>query len=83
MLYYDILLFNSAVVYEINQVLGLDRHTELLIDAARTLLSDEHSPKRRKIFGDLLRNLKDNSEVESRAEDKEWFEGNWVFIRFY
>ncbi|KAI7798196.1 DNA fragmentation factor subunit beta [Triplophysa rosa] len=71
--------WNYGFVYEINQVLGLDGHTEQLIDAARTLLSDEHSPKRRKIFGDILRNLKDNSQVESR-EDKEWFEG--IHVRF-
>lgn len=65
----------STVVHEINQVLGFDIHTDLLISAAKDLLSDEQSPKRRRILGDLLRNLRDNSEVESREEDKEWFEG--------
>lgn len=72
--------WNDGFVYEINHVLGLDRHTELLINAARSVLSDEHSPKRRKILGDLLSNLKDNSEVESREEDKDWFEG--IDVRF-
>lgn len=75
-------MLNPAVVYEINQVLGLDKHTELLINAARSLLSGEHSPKRRKILGDLLSNLKDNSEVESREEDKDWFEGKWKLNDF-
>lgn len=65
----------STVVHEINQVLGLDRDTDLLISAAKDLLSDEHSHKRRRILGDLLRNLRDNSEVENREEDKDWFEG--------
>ncbi|XP_051951122.1 DNA fragmentation factor subunit beta [Xyrauchen texanus] len=70
----------NGFAFEINQVLGLDTHTDLLISAAKDLLSDEHSPKRRRILGDLLRNLKDNSDVESREKDKEWFEG--VDVRF-
>ncbi len=65
----------STVVHEINQVLGLARDTDLLISAAKDLLSDEHSPKRRRILGDLLGNLRDNSEVENREEDKDWFKG--------
>uniref|UniRef100_A0A8C1ZMV1 DNA fragmentation factor subunit beta n=1 Tax=Cyprinus carpio TaxID=7962 RepID=A0A8C1ZMV1_CYPCA len=64
----------NGLVHEINQVLGLDRDTDLLISAAKDLLSDEHSHKRRRILGDLLRNLRDNSEVENREEDKDWFE---------
>ncbi|XP_051509176.1 DNA fragmentation factor subunit beta-like [Myxocyprinus asiaticus] len=70
----------NGFAFEINQVLGLDTHTDLLISAAKDLLSDEHSPKRRRILGDLLRNLKDNSDLESREKDKEWFEG--VDVRF-
>ncbi|XP_073675148.1 DNA fragmentation factor subunit beta [Garra rufa] len=65
----------NGLVHEINQVLGLDRDTDLLMSAAKDLLSGEHSPKRRRILGDLLRNLRDNSEVESRDHDKDWFEG--------
>ncbi|XP_043102684.1 DNA fragmentation factor subunit beta [Puntigrus tetrazona] len=64
----------NGLVHDINQVLGLDRGADL-IRAARDLLSDERSPKRRRILGDLLRNLTDNSEVENREDDKEWFEG--------
>lgn len=73
-------LLIPAVAYEINHVLGLDKYTELLISEAKNLLSDECSPKRRKILGDLLENLKDNSEMESREEDKEWFEGRCFFF---
>ncbi|XP_065103984.1 DNA fragmentation factor subunit beta [Paramisgurnus dabryanus] len=72
--------WDGGFVYEINHVLGLDKHNELLISAAKNLLSDENSPKRRKILGDLLGNLKDNSEVGSREQDKEWFEG--IDVRF-
>ncbi|KAK2898493.1 hypothetical protein QQF64_032280 [Cirrhinus molitorella] len=65
----------NGFVDVINQVLDSDRDTDGLISAANKLLSDERSPKRRKILGDLLRNLKDNSEMESRDDDKDWFEG--------
>lgn len=61
---------------EVNRVLGLDRNTEeLLVRAAQGLLSDERSPKRRRILGDLLSNLRDSSELEDRLQDHEWFEG--------
>lgn len=67
------------MVYDISQVLGLDSHTDELIDAARNLLLDdgeELSARRRKLLGDLLYNLKDNADLENRADDQDWFEGN-------
>ncbi|KAM6928649.1 DNA fragmentation factor subunit beta [Lycodopsis pacificus] len=65
----------SGVVCDIGRLLSADRHADGLIEAARGLLSDEQSPKRRKILTDLLRNLEDRSELESREEDEDWFKG--------
>ncbi|XP_072537646.1 DNA fragmentation factor subunit beta isoform X2 [Salminus brasiliensis] len=68
----------SGLVYDIGQVLGLDRHTDELISAAKNLLMDdgkELPAKRRKLLGDLLYNLKDSAELESRVDDEGWFEG--------
>nr|ALT53702.1 DNA fragmentation factor subunit beta [Oplegnathus fasciatus] len=70
----------SGVVCDIGQLLSADRHTEGLVEAAKGLLSDEQSPKRRKILTDLLLNLEDRSELESREEDEDWFKG--VDVRF-
>ncbi|XP_042347316.1 DNA fragmentation factor subunit beta [Plectropomus leopardus] len=65
----------SGVVCDISQLLNTDRHADDLIEAAKGLLSDEQSHKRRKILTDLLRNLEDRSELESREEDEGWFKG--------
>lgn len=64
-----------SVVCDIGQLLSTDRHADSLIEAAKGLLSDEQSPKRRKILTDLLLNLEDRSELESRKEDEDWFKG--------
>ncbi|XP_046727971.1 DNA fragmentation factor subunit beta [Silurus meridionalis] len=65
----------NGMAYDLNQILGLDRHSEALITAAQQLLTDEHSAKRRKILSDLLFTLNDNAELENREEDEDWFEG--------
>ncbi|KAM8863698.1 DNA fragmentation factor subunit beta [Spinachia spinachia] len=65
----------SGVVSDIGQLLSTDRHAGALIEAAKGLLSDERSPKRRKILTDLLLNLEDKCEVEKREEDEDWFRG--------
>ncbi|XP_023257369.1 DNA fragmentation factor subunit beta [Seriola lalandi dorsalis] len=65
----------SGVVHDIGELLDTDRHADAIIEAAKGLLSDEESPKRRKILSDLLLNLDDRSELESREEDEEWFRG--------
>ncbi|XP_013875856.1 DNA fragmentation factor subunit beta [Austrofundulus limnaeus] len=64
-----------GVVCDIGQLLNTDRHADALIEAAKGLLSDEQSPKRRKILTDLLQNLEDRSELESREDDEDWFTG--------
>lgn len=47
-----------------------------LIKAAKELLSaDDHADKNRKILSDLLLNLEDKSELESRDDDEDWFKG--------
>lgn len=73
------LISSTSVVYDLNQILGLDRHSDELISAAQQLLTDEHSARRRKILSELLCNLNDNAELENREEDEDWFEGNKGF----
>ncbi|PWA32962.1 hypothetical protein CCH79_00016865 [Gambusia affinis] len=70
----------SGVVCDIGRLLNTDRHADGLIKAAKGLLSDEKSFKRRKILTDLLQNLEDRSDLESREEDEDWFTG--VDVRF-
>ncbi|XP_029910826.1 DNA fragmentation factor subunit beta [Myripristis murdjan] len=65
----------SGVVCDIDLVLSADRHSDQLIQAAKGLLSDEQSPKRRKLLADLLLSLEDSSELESREDDEDWFKG--------
>lgn len=65
----------TPVVCDIGQLLNTDRHADALIEAAKGLLSDEQSSKRRKILTDLLQNLEDRSELESREDDADWFTG--------
>ncbi|KAI4883092.1 hypothetical protein NFI96_011970 [Prochilodus magdalenae] len=70
--------WSGSVVYDLGQVLCLDRHADELISAAKSLLQDDDEElpaKRRKLLGDLLSNLKDNADLENRADDEEWFEG--------
>ncbi|KAJ7306574.1 hypothetical protein JRQ81_009939 [Phrynocephalus forsythii] len=49
--------------------------TQDVITAARTLLSEEGSPMRRKLLSDLIHNLSENIAAEHREEDEKWFEG--------
>ncbi|XP_077469786.1 DNA fragmentation factor subunit beta isoform X2 [Stigmatopora argus] len=65
----------GGAVCDIAHLLGSDQRTEDLIQMAKGLLSDEKSFKRQKILSDLLRNLEDTSELESRDEDQDWFTG--------
>ncbi|XP_034027353.1 DNA fragmentation factor subunit beta [Thalassophryne amazonica] len=65
----------SGALCDIGQLLSTDRHADDLIKAAKGLLSDEKSPKRRKLLCDLLLNLEDKSELENRDEDEGWFSG--------
>lgn len=79
--YYTFAYF-FAVVCDIGHLLNTDRHADALIEAAKGLLSDEKSSKRRKILTDLLQNLQDRSELEAREDDEDWFTGmvkkNWT-----
>ncbi|XP_041859807.1 DNA fragmentation factor subunit beta [Melanotaenia boesemani] len=65
----------SGAVCDISQLLNTDRYADSIVEAAKGLLSDEQSSKRRKILTDLLQNLEDRSELESRDEDGDWFNG--------
>uniref|UniRef100_A0A4W5PRM9 DNA fragmentation factor, beta polypeptide (caspase-activated DNase) n=1 Tax=Hucho hucho TaxID=62062 RepID=A0A4W5PRM9_9TELE len=68
------------IVCDIGRLLDIDRNSDLLIDVAKGLLSDERSPKRRKLLGELLLHLKDSSETENREDDEDWFQG--IDVRF-
>ncbi|XP_029521422.1 DNA fragmentation factor subunit beta-like isoform X3 [Oncorhynchus nerka] len=74
------LVLLAMVVCDISRLLDTDRNSDLLIDAAKGLLSDERSPKRRKLLGELLLHLKDSSETENREDDEDWFQG--IDVRF-
>lgn len=64
-----------SVLEDISRLLCADIHGDAVIEAARGLLSDEQTSKRRKILSDLLQNLEDRSELETRDEDEDWFKG--------
>ncbi|KAM9786040.1 DNA fragmentation factor subunit beta [Neosynchiropus ocellatus] len=64
----------DGALCEIGNLLGSDQHTSGLIKAAKDLLLDPLSPKRRKILMDLLQKAEDRSELESRDDDEEWFQ---------
>lgn len=68
-------------MHDISLLLSTGSHGGELIKAAKELLSgDEHADKKRKILSDLLLNLEDKSELESRDDDEGWFKGT-VFSR--
>ncbi|XP_041802474.1 DNA fragmentation factor subunit beta [Chelmon rostratus] len=67
--------WSGGVVYDIGQLLSTGLHSDGLLEAAKGLLSGEPAPKRRKILTDLVLNLDDKSELESREEDDDWFKG--------
>lgn len=64
-----------AVLEDISRLLSNDVHVDVIIEEAKGLLSDEQTSKRRKILSDLLLNLEDRSELETRDEDADWFQG--------
>ncbi|KAJ8016671.1 hypothetical protein DPEC_G00009670 [Dallia pectoralis] len=70
----------TGFISDISRLLDTDRNSGPLIDAAKQLLFDEQSPRRRKLLGDLLLHIKDNSETENRSDDEDWFKG--VDVRF-
>uniref|UniRef100_A0ABM5EL37 DNAation factor subunit beta isoform X2 n=1 Tax=Pogona vitticeps TaxID=103695 RepID=A0ABM5EL37_9SAUR len=66
----------QGYVSEIQRFLNaFSSRTEDIVRAARTLLSDEGSPMRRKLLSDLVHNLSENIRAENRVEDEKWFEG--------
>ncbi|XP_056158180.1 DNA fragmentation factor subunit beta isoform X2 [Lampris incognitus] len=65
----------SGFVDDIDRLLSPDRYSQGLVEAARGLLSSEESPNRRRLLSELLLHLEDNSEMESREEDGDWFQG--------
>lgn len=56
-------------------------HDKLVKVVKEQLFVDENADKNRKILSDLLLNLEDKSELESRDDDKDWFEGT-EFTRY-
>ena len=64
-----------SVMDEIAGLLSKDRTSSQLLEAARHFRSDDRSAKRRKLLADSLVGLEDHSEMETREDDQEWFEG--------
>lgn len=63
-------------MHNISLLLSTGSDGDELIKAKKQLLSgDKHADKKRKILSDLLLNLEDRSELESRGEDEDWFKG--------
>ncbi|CAL8368978.1 unnamed protein product [Lota lota] len=60
---------------DIARLLSTDRTSCLLLEAAKDLISNERSAKRRKLLGDMLLYLEDHSEMERREDDQDWFQG--------
>ncbi|KAM3617167.1 uncharacterized protein V6R79_003128 [Siganus canaliculatus] len=67
--------WSTGAVHDIGRLLGSSLHSDGLIEAAKELLTNKQSLKTRKILTDLLLNLEDRSELESRKEDENWFKG--------
>ncbi|KAJ0064821.1 hypothetical protein NL108_015605, partial [Boleophthalmus pectinirostris] len=73
----------KGVVSELERLLSSDLRLQL-VEAVRSLLSDpptgsspssSSSPQTLKLLGDLLRNLEDTSDQETRDQDLQWFTG--------
>nr|XP_008119425.1 PREDICTED: DNA fragmentation factor subunit beta isoform X1 [Anolis carolinensis] len=63
-------------VSEIQRFLdAFSSQTDGIVRAAQGLLSGEEAPKRRKLLADLIHNLSQNIEAESREDDEKWFQG--------
>ncbi|NXH18768.1 DFFB factor, partial [Bucco capensis] len=50
-------------------------HGAAVVEAARSLLSDERAPRRQKLLADLIHNLSENILAEDKEQDRSWFEG--------
>ena len=68
-------LFLLSVLEDISRLLCTDAYSDAIIEAAKGLLSDEQTSKRRKILSDLLLNREEGSELETKDEDADWFQG--------
>ncbi|KAJ3585942.1 hypothetical protein NHX12_012349 [Muraenolepis orangiensis] len=56
-------------------LLSPDRTSDRLLEAAKDLIGNERSAKRRRQLADVLLDLEDRSEMESREDDHDWFQG--------
>ncbi|XP_075046092.1 DNA fragmentation factor subunit beta [Mixophyes fleayi] len=66
----------SGFVTDIDRLLNaFYKRQSDVTEAARSLLSGELAPKRRKILVDFIQNLNENISAESRKDDEPWFEG--------
>ncbi|XP_003227886.1 DNA fragmentation factor subunit beta isoform X3 [Anolis carolinensis] len=66
----------QGYVSEIQRFLdAFSSQTDGIVRAAQGLLSGEEAPKRRKLLADLIHNLSQNIEAESREDDEKWFQG--------
>ncbi|XP_072304636.1 DNA fragmentation factor subunit beta [Eucyclogobius newberryi] len=64
----------KGVVSDLERLLTTE-HRQQLLEAVRTLLSDPRSPETNKLLRDMIHNLEDTSEEETRGHDQDWFQG--------
>uniref|UniRef100_H3D014 DNA fragmentation factor subunit beta n=1 Tax=Tetraodon nigroviridis TaxID=99883 RepID=H3D014_TETNG len=67
--------WSGGVSEALRRLLCTDASGDAVVKAAEDLLRDERSPKSRKVLSDLLLNLEDRSELETRDQDADWFRG--------
>ncbi|NXY51283.1 DFFB factor, partial [Ceuthmochares aereus] len=61
---------------DIEELLGtFCMHREAVVGTVKMLLDDEQAPGRQRLLADLIHNLSDNSQAESKEQDQSWFEG--------
>nr|XP_060614654.1 DNA fragmentation factor subunit beta [Anolis sagrei ordinatus] len=66
----------QGYVSEIQRFLhAFSSQADHVVRAAQGLLSGEEAPKKRKLLADLIHNLSQNIEAESREDDEKWFQG--------
>ncbi|XP_069730624.1 DNA fragmentation factor subunit beta [Phaenicophaeus curvirostris] len=63
-------------VSDIEQLLGIfSTHPYAVVEVAKMLLANEQAPVRLRLLADLIHNLSENSQAESKEQDPSWFEG--------
>ncbi|NWH76287.1 DFFB factor, partial [Piaya cayana] len=66
----------QGCVSDIEQLLGtLSTHRCAVVEMAKLCLAKEQAPAMLRLLADLIHNLSENSQAESKEQDESWFEG--------